>query len=857
MRPLKPPFTLAIFSENDKDFDALCFIFHPNRPNQPLRRARVRFHMVKGRLRPEKLWILTGNRTSPVDPYTFTKWVRKAQHIVVPRQPRLPFLAELKAMLRDFNVGDLIIVRTCQACSAEGRLTMLRKQQVFLIGGDSACKTCASRELTTRLRSMEIRISKKARGNLDVMLERLRSVDKTVWFLSSKFRPSKNPAMTLYDQIQATEEDQQRHPVKSLSIPKEFVQVLQKYGITKLLPIQGKAVEAGLLEGKSILAVSDTTSGKSLVGELAGIKSALQGKTYIYLSPLVALANQKYHEYREKYSPLGLHVAIRVGMSSIEAGEESLIIVDDDVADADVIVASYEGFDFLLRTGKWKHAKDVGVVVIDEIQMIADLDRGAELDGILVRLRTLFPKAQVVALSATVGNPRELGQELGLYPVILRGRPVPLQRHLILVLTELDKLRMIADIAKSEYKTKSSFGFSGQTIVFTNSRRNCHTIAKELKKQRIPAQAYHAGMTYIQRHKIEQSFAAGEIAAVVTTAALAAGVDFPASTVIFQSLMMGTKTLSVGEFTQMLGRAGRLGKHDSGKAVLLAEIGRRYFGESPKSEEEIALDLLSKPIEDVRPEAPFEQSVDQLLATLSCFDSISQGQLNQAYSRLLSTTVSFQEAFRFLKQHSLATQVGDRISPTELGRAAAVSYFSASNVAAIQEFQHDTADILSVTLEPLRNVYLSPKLQSEIERVFRTRFATRLFAGPVLDLMSTRRGRRIKNLPRWILQLVSKWTQHFFDCRCKESPFCNHGQWNVSLKVLELRYRGLTPNQINSIFLKEYELFIYPGDIFSFLDNQVHLLSGIKRVAETLERYDLSDSAERTSAAIENPYTRL
>ncbi len=800
--------------------------------------------------------MIVGNRTSPVDPYTFIKWIRKAEHIVVPRQPQLPFLAELKSMLRDFNVGDLTIVRTCQSCAAEGRLTMLRRQQVFSVGGSSTCKSCASRELTIRLRSMEARISKQARANLDVMLERLKSVDKTVWFLSSKFRPSKNPAMTLYDQVQATEEDQQRQTIKSLPIPSEFKQVLEKHGIKTLLPIQGKAIEAGLLEGKSILAVSDTTSGKSLVGELAGITSALQGKTYIYLSPLVALANQKYHEYREKYSSLGLHVAIRVGMSSIEAGEESLIIVDDDVADADIIAASYEGFDFLLRTGKWKHAKDIGVVVIDEIQMIADPDRGAELDGLITRLRTLFPKAQVVALSATVGNPRELAQELGLHPVILRGRPVPLQRHLILVLTELDKLRMIADVTKSEFRNKSSYGFSGQTIVFTNSRRNCHTIAKELKKLRISAQAYHAGMTYVQRHKIEQSFAAGEIAAVVTTAALAAGVDFPASTVIFSSLMMGTKTLSVGEFTQMLGRAGRLGKHDSGKAILLAEIGRRYFGESPKSEEEVALDLLNNPIEDVRPEAPFEQSVDQLLATLSCFDSISHRELNQAYSRLLSTTVSFKEALSFLKQHSLATQVGDRLSPTELGRAAAVSYFSASHVAAIQEFEHDTADLLSVRLEPIRNVYLSPKLQSEIERVFRTRFATRLFSGPVLDLMSTRRGRRLKSLPRWILQLVSKWTHRFFNCRCRESPFCNHGQWNVSLEVLELRYRGLTPSQINSRFLKEYELFVYPGDIFSFLDNQVHLLSGIKRIAETLERYDLADNAERTAAAIENPYTR-
>ncbi|MFX1564104.1 MAG: DUF5814 domain-containing protein, partial [Promethearchaeota archaeon] len=692
-----------------------------------------------------------------------------------------------------------------------------------------------------------------AHDSLEAMLKRLRSVDKVAWFLSSRFRPSRNPAITLYDQVQATEDSTEPISISTLDIPKKFGDVLRKNGISSLLPIQTLALEGGLLEGKDILVVSDTTSGKSLVGELAGIKAAMEGKTYIYLSPLVALANQKYHEYVSKYEALGLRVAIRVGMSSIDAGEEALVIVDDDVAGANIIVASYEGFDFLLRSSQWHQIRDVGVVVIDEIQMVADEDRGAELDGLLARLRTLFPKAQVVALSATVGNPKELAQELELKPVILHGRPVPLQRHLILTLTEEDKLRMMADICKAEFNQRSSFGFRGQTIIFTNSRRGTHAIATELQKQGISARPYHAGMTYVQRHRIEEAFAAGEIASVVTTAALAAGVDFPASTVIFQSLMMGTKILSVGEFTQMLGRAGRLGKHDTGKAILLAEINRRYFGDEPKTEEEVALDVLNNPIEDVRPEATFEQSVDQILATLSCFDTISYKQLQQSYESLISRTVSFNEGIRFLKKHGLAKQTGEQLTSTELGRAASISYFSASNVAAIREYSNNTAEELSVMLEPLGNVYLSPKLQSAIERAFRTRFATRLFAGAVLDLMSTRSTRRLKKLPRWVLQMFSKWTLTFFNCRCKESPFCDHGQWSLSRAVLEMRFKGLTPSKINAAFLKKYELFIYPGDIFGFLDNQVHILQGIQRVAETLERFDLAESASKAITLIEHP----
>ncbi len=853
MRPLKPPFSLALIPEQKRELAAFVVIFRPKRSNVPILRARVQLVMRKGRLRPEKLWLVRRGGISPVNPQTFVTWAREAEYIAIPRQPHFPFLTELKGMLRDFGVKDPMIVRACSSCIADGKVTMLRKQQVYQLEGQPVCYKCASQQLMNRLQSIDVEISKQAYGSLETMLQRLKSVEKVVSFLSSQFRPSRNPAMTLYDQVHAVKDPEKKVPVATLPIPKELIEELERSGIKYLLPIQVKAVNAGLLDGKSILAVSDTTSGKSLVGELAGLRAAMQGKVYIYLSPLVALANQKYHEYREKFEPLGLRVAIRVGMSGIDVGDEALVIVDDEVEEANIIVASYEGFDYLLRSGKANKFGDVNVVVIDEIQMVADEDRGPELDGLITRLRSLFPQAQLVALSATVGNPEELAQELNLVPVILRGRPVPLQRHLIMVLTEPDKLRIIADLTRFEFKQKSSYGFQGQTIVFTNSRRSTHSIASELQKHRISARAYHAGMTYPQRRKIEEAFASGKIAVVVTTAALAAGVDFPASMVIFQSLMMGTKTLTVGEFTQMLGRAGRLGKHDVGKAVLLAEIGRRYFGDERKSEEDVALDLLNNPIENVNPEATYEQSVDQLLATLSSYDSISRKRLENAYQGLLSRTVTFAEALRFLKQHKLATQVEQDIISTELGRAAAISYFSASNVAAIQEHKHNTADELSVKLEPLRNAYLSPRLQSEIERALRTRFATRLFAGAVLDLMSAKRSRRLKRLPNWVLRIFSKWNVDFFNCRCNENPFCDCGIWNVSKAVLSLRYRGLTPSQINSTFLEEYELFIYPGDIFGFLDNQVHILQGINRVAEVIGRNALAENAAKTIEAIENP----
>ena len=89
----------------------------------------------------------------------------------------------------------------------------------------------------------------------------------------------------------------------------------------------------------------------------------------------------------------------------------------------------------------------------------------------------------------------------------------------------------------------------------------------------------------------KRNFANGGIDVVVTTAALGAGVDFPASQVIFESLAMGIEWLTVQEFHQMLGRAGRPDYHDIGKVVLLAEPDKKFRG--PETEDQVAIKLLS------------------------------------------------------------------------------------------------------------------------------------------------------------------------------------------------------------------------------------------------------------------------
>ena len=76
--------------------------------------------------------------------------------------------------------------------------------------------------------------------------------------------------------------------------------VLKNIGLTKLYPPQKEAILAGALEGRNLVLASPTASGKTLVAELCALKHVLEldGKV-LYLSPLRALASEKFEEFKK------------------------------------------------------------------------------------------------------------------------------------------------------------------------------------------------------------------------------------------------------------------------------------------------------------------------------------------------------------------------------------------------------------------------------------------------------------------------------------------------------------------------------------------------------------------------------
>jgi len=175
-------------------------------------------------------------------------------------------------------------------------------------------------------------------------------------------------------------------------------------GITELFPPQEEAINAGVLENKNLVLASPTASGKTLIAELCSLQHVLNKKgKIIYLSPLRALASEKFDEFK-KYStivkPNGKQVRIGISTGDFDS-------VDSWLENCDIIVTTNEKADSLLRH-RLGWITDTSLVVADEVHLLNDGSRGPTLEVVLARFMHLNPEVQILALSATINNVKEI-----------------------------------------------------------------------------------------------------------------------------------------------------------------------------------------------------------------------------------------------------------------------------------------------------------------------------------------------------------------------------------------------------------------------------------------------------------------
>ena len=233
-----------------------------------------------------------------------------------------------------------------------------------------------------------------------------------------------------------------------------------------------------------------TASGKSLVAYMGIVNQLLTvnpGSRGIYIVPLKALATEKLEELKQLGESLGLKIGLGIGDAPSETRQ---------IDDCDILVCTSEKLDSLMRS-KAEVLRRVSVVVADEFHLLNDSHRGPTMEINLARIRHLLPDAQIITLSATVGNSQDLADWLDSDLVVSEWRPVSLEYA---TLAELD-LEPRA-IQKSEFSSSSNLGpprtldgpkshvawaalsdvyeDGGQLLVFVSSRRSAQSEAKKL-----------------------------------------------------------------------------------------------------------------------------------------------------------------------------------------------------------------------------------------------------------------------------------------------------------------------------------------------------------------------------------------
>jgi helicase len=501
-------------------------------------------------------------------------------------------------------------------------------------------------------------------------------------------------------------------------LPEQVADVLKRSGVDELYPPQVDAIKKGVLDGKNFVLAIPTAAGKTLIAELCMLKSIFKSDgRCLYVVPLRALAREKYDEFKQKYEPLGIKVGISTG---------DYDIADPRLARYQILIATSEKVDSLLRhRAKWL-GEVLTVVVLDEVHLINDPGRGPTLEILAARLRQVNPEIQFLALSATIQNSNEIADWLKAELTKSEWRPVPLKEGVY-----YQKKIEFADNTSRKIDVHGHDGLTalealsidtvkegGQALVFVSTRRSSQTVAEAaamqvcelLKPEELSLLAeiaksvegalgepsktckrladcvrkgtafHHAGLHPAQRKAIEDGFRNNLLKLISATPTLAAGVNLPSRRTIIRDYRryestFGMQFISVLEYKQMAGRAGRPKYDKYGEAVLIAgseDEKEALFDEFIRGKpERITSKLASEPA--LRSHVLASIAAGYVTSLKGMLDFIGHTFFAYQYGAERVSSI-IERVLDFLKQEDMINQRGERLVATPFGERISMLY---------------------------------------------------------------------------------------------------------------------------------------------------------------------------------------
>ncbi|XP_056288390.1 helicase POLQ-like isoform X2 [Pseudoliparis swirei] len=364
-----------------------------------------------------------------------------------------------------------------------------------------------------------------------------------------------------------------------------------------------------------------TSGGKTLVAEILVLRELLcRRKDCLFILPYISLVQEKVRGL----ASLGLELDFMV---EEYAGSKGRFPPVKRRNNKSVYIATIEKahslVNSLIETGR---VDDLGLVVVDELHMLGDGSRGAIIEMTLAKVLHTTKSTQIIGMSATLGNIKDLQAFLKADNYTNDFRPVQLKEYVKLndTIYEVDqteeecfKFSRVLNFKYSSAMKKTDPDHiialvtevipAHSCLVFCPTKKNCENvvamICKYLKKEFLLLREeeralllrelkasgrgsvcpvlrrtvpyglayHHSGLTAEERRLLEEAYSSGVLCLLTCTSTLAAGVNLPARRVILRSPFVAADFLRRSQYKQMVGRAGRAGIDSTGESVLILQ----------------------------------------------------------------------------------------------------------------------------------------------------------------------------------------------------------------------------------------------------------------------------------------------
>lgn len=355
------------------------------------------------------------------------------------------------------------------------------------------------------------------------------------------------------------------------NIPEKIIQAWISEIGEELLPVQERAIKRyHVLNGANLLISSPDTLGRTFMGEIAAVKGVVEKKKVVYLVPSKPIAAEKYLDFRKKYEPFGICMAV----STRDYGECDWRIRAGEFEIAFIV---YEKMSQLMLENSFL-LRSVSILIIDDLQEIGDPCRGPGLEVTLTEIATSLHHPQIIGLSAVLVNADAVARWLGTDLLSHNRMPVELQRSAVYKATFQYRIH-----SAFEKKTEALTGMASddsadillanvlhliergdQILIVLQSRVDTMVFARILSDRiNLPCASgalkelylleetclkkglrhclrksiafHHEDLSREERNIVEGYARKGKIKVIFCTAAMAVGMNLPATTIVLRT----------------------------------------------------------------------------------------------------------------------------------------------------------------------------------------------------------------------------------------------------------------------------------------------------------------------------------